>query len=231
MVHISSNLGAIDMSYSIVWVFSIFLLISGSMSPIMPWQQTNGLQWGFNDGMRFDFILETSQVNGEGGDVEDLEFYAVAPSLPPISNDSDSLIRIPFARFDIYLKNGTQFGSTRLAVPIGNWTLLSSIALQQPTLRNESIEIIDTQNEWGFLLEDLNPPDYRYWYKIKFSKIDGVLTEESQVFHDWHGNVRDIFNTTRIEEEATYLSITTSVISLAIIVMTLVVMQKTRHRK
>ncbi len=186
----------------ILVLLSVLLLQAGLPA------QSQGLQWGFQHGDRYDFRFETwpSTINNETGHTQE-QVYGIAPTPPaipdPVGGEGGELPRV---LFQLYFSNGTSieypsFGID--AVPIGNWTLLTDIAAASSLNASTNValnganltfSISDTPVSWG-LNQTLSYGDIAtvarmYIWMSVYSKTDGVLLNGS--FQSWESFYGDI---------------------------------------
>jgi hypothetical protein len=157
-----------------IFVLGLFIL---SMAILVPPVVANnqGLEWGVDIGDRFYFHYFM-----EGDDyfmfpyIDEL-YFADVDGLDTVPDDIQLMGELPNCYYSTYYLNGSIASESlfllSLAMPIGNWTLLSEIiSMGSP----DDFTIIDTETEWGFEVEFTIT--YTIDYTIKYYKTDGVLS-------------------------------------------------------
>lgn len=142
---------------------------------------SQGLEWGFASGDRFDFTLASS----EDGWNEQMYMNITAMPALAIPDPLNTWIGIPVPNSGAWWANGTTIGlyalvfigllavGSKMAVPIGNFSLLASLIT--PVLTGE--EIIDQANVWGVQWgEDVNAT-HEFRITATYAKVDGFLAE------------------------------------------------------
>ncbi|TET08951.1 MAG: hypothetical protein E3J86_09515 [Candidatus Thorarchaeota archaeon] len=116
----------------------------------------HNLRWGFNDGDRFDFhMVMTGEELGFSALDELLYVKVDDDGLQIIPSNMTEFDDIPFFTGDLYWANDTIFfdpifsHSWRLAVPIGNWTLLGDLVEGLNPTENITLDGSDTWF-WGY---------------------------------------------------------------------------------
>ena len=116
---------------------------------------TQNLSWGLSPGDRIDYTLsvdaeESAAVSWDNG-VYNL--YCIVNELKEIPTTVTSIMDITLSQSYVtfYFTNGTTFPTSLiwLAVPIGNWTLLTSL-LTSTAPTSGQITYIDSATEWGY---------------------------------------------------------------------------------
>jgi len=141
---------------------------------------SQGLEWGFGAGDRFDFTL-TSAVNGWSDGL-----YINVTSVPGIPDPLNSWAAIPQPSAGTYwAANDTSVGivaliflglflvGSKAAVPIGNFSLLWSLV--NPLLTQETQ--IDESNVWGIRFQDDINATHAYAVEVTYAKADGMMAE------------------------------------------------------
>jgi len=140
--------------------FLLVLLLSTSVFSTSVIAATNqGLEWGFDTGDEFHFMLH---VDGDGLMIDE-EIYIEANATTPIADSITNWTDIPLDTVDAYYANGTEMGieallliaAYNLELPIGNWTYLSSLAFYTIGLENFTLDD-DDPYFWGYSWEDDN---------------------------------------------------------------------------
>jgi len=142
---------------------------------------SQGLEWGFGAGDRFDFTLISTE------NVWNDSIYLNVSSVPGIPDPLNSWTDVPEPSGGAYWANGTSMGVSaliflglnsiggKIGLPIGNWTLLESLI--EVELTGE--EIIDTTYTWGIEWSyDINAT-HQGQIKGTYLKSDGYLAEYS----------------------------------------------------
>ena len=199
---------------------------------------SQGLHWGYEEGQGFTFFenqyYETEEeifgwqnyfllLDPEHQSIED-----------PLTNDSFT----PFSRFDVYWANDSSLDEANypvglhVAVPIGNWSLLSKV-LEASFKREEVSEndtylyqIFETNDEWGYN----TTTSYEWWSgayyssstRFTYSKHDGVLLESLwEVSRSWNNNTSE-YTLTRLPMEPRLQAILTTGLALGIVIVVIV---------
>ncbi len=151
--------------------------------PIGVIANTQGFEWGIEVDDVFYFNQRLTSVGDyPSEDIDDLVYFEInsIPALPvAILEFSD----IPSVDFSQYYMNGTPSYSMyipiNLVIPINNWELLTTIFLDSAVTPEDNTTMLDTESEWGFVLEmafDNGGAEYYYNYTIMYLKVDGVLS-------------------------------------------------------
>ncbi|MFW9787842.1 MAG: hypothetical protein ACFFE2_09765 [Candidatus Thorarchaeota archaeon] len=145
------------------------------------------LRWGFNDGDRFDFVVNLTGDDLGFTDLEEEMYIEVdedgLPILPYLMVDFDDILYIGA---NLYWANGTESydpffsHSWRLAVPIGNWSLLDDLVEGMDTAVNATP---DGTNPWfwGYSRDSISG-DIRHQIHTDYLKTDGFLAHHTAVF-------------------------------------------------
>lgn len=150
---------------------------------------SQSLHWGVQEGDRYDFQLDSGTVNYSGaGEQNQVTYYVLALSPPQIPDPlTIEQGTIPVAQFQAYFNNGTimQGNILDIAVPIGNWSLLTAVLAEgfRNTLPDEDIRVNFSESStlWGYNSTwsriGLAPPEASPVIRreIRYSKADGVL--------------------------------------------------------
>ena len=152
-------------------ILSIFLI-----SPVAA-ANNQGLSWAIASADRFDFTVKTD-IPGEDNINEGL--YYVVQNNPATIPDSISMwSQIPAITVKLYWTNGSLaslglIGADKLAVPIGNWTLLSSLA---EDLAFPGYEDVNDAAYWGYKARTaFFLPSIQLRLEVKWLKSDGFLS-------------------------------------------------------
>ena len=147
----------------------------------------HNLRWGFNDGDRFDFHLI---LTGSSMGFHDLDEYLYIEvdeeGLPIIPYNMTEFDDIPFIGGDLYWANDTiTFDpffsySWRIAVPIGNWSLLDDFIDDKPL---PSDLVLDAPNPWfwGYSWSDTTG-DVLIEVHTDYLKTDGFIARHTASF-------------------------------------------------
>lgn len=142
---------------------------------------SQGLEWGFASGARFDFTMSST----EDDFTEAMYMNITAMPALAIPDPLTSWTSIPMPTVGMWWANGTTIGlyvllffglitvGSRLAVPIGNYSLLESLIT--PILTGE--DIINTANTWGVTWGEEENATHEYLITGTFAKADGFLAE------------------------------------------------------
>ncbi len=143
---------------------------------------SQNLEWGIEIGDRFDFLL-VLEVSG----LSQLEepFYLNVTDIDILEDPITSFWDIGNVSFGGYWTNDTSMSTIisvfdyapRVAVPVGNWNLLSQLAENITTIlyTPNSVEVnIDDMYQWGFSYT-LNMFGFDLEIDVIFSKKDGFL--------------------------------------------------------
>ncbi len=147
------------------------------------------LQWGVQEGNRYDLQLDSATVNYSGaGEQNQVAFYVLALNPPPIPDPlTIEQNTIPVAQFQAYFNNGTimQGNVLDLAVPIGNWSLLAAVLAEgfRNALPDEDTRanFSESSTSWGYNAtwssSVITFPEASFVVRreIQYSKTDGVL--------------------------------------------------------
>jgi len=147
----------------------------------------HNLRWGFNDGDRFDFHLV---MTGDGlgfSTLDELLYVRVDDDgLNLIPYNMTEFDDIPFFGAELYWANDTIFFdpifsySWRLAVPIGNWTLISDLVEGLNPTENITLDGSDPWF-WGYSRNETSGGVLREVH-TDYLKVDGFLARHTVVF-------------------------------------------------
>ncbi len=145
---------------------------------------SQGLEWGFAFGDKFDYTLTSTYEEGWG---EGLYLNITAMPSAAIGDPLNTWSSIPEPSLGFWWTNGSSMGFSALiflgiflvggkfAVPIGNFTHIEGLAAS--VLTGE--EIIDEANVWGIeWSQDINATQ-EYRATATYSKVDGFLADYS----------------------------------------------------
>jgi len=137
---------------------------------------TQGLTWAFSPGDRIDYTyrIDFGDTTYPYSILEGTyECYVIIDTLPEISEVVGIIPTITNMNVDQYLANGTEFYFLWIAVPIGNWTLLTEL-LENSMGSSTNVTLINTFTEWGY--------DQSYSYGgtqqntvLRIAKSDGAI--------------------------------------------------------
>ena len=156
------------------FVMIVFLL----MTPVAA-ATDQGLEWGVQDGDRFDFNMHQS----DGDYVSDEALYMTVASRPSIADGVSNWITVPGVDIDVFWANGSTMGWAALVFigvffvdgkfcfPVGNWTLLTELRGSDP-----DAEITDSLFFWGFGWRGtFIDPEIQIHLSVDYLKSDGFL--------------------------------------------------------
>ncbi|MHA1930274.1 MAG: hypothetical protein ACTSV2_17015 [Candidatus Thorarchaeota archaeon] len=162
-------------------IVSIFMI-----SPVAA-ATSQGFEWGFATGDRFDFTISDSETDLNEGIYLNITAMPAAAIADPIT----TWFTIPQPTGGTYFDNGTVvpsmytaflilllFINGKMAVPIGNFTLLQELAAGEMT----GEEFVDTTTVWGIEYTFAQNATHDYKITNTFSKTDGFLAEFSFEF-------------------------------------------------
>ena len=145
------------------------------------------LEWGISLGERFDYQMLMNSLDFGGYNES---FYLTIENISLIPDTISDFYGLGNVSFDAFWENETSMGlsilflafTPKIAVPIGNWTLLSYLALdlQEVFLSDiESVEVTyDDLYRWGFTYV-IDALPYTYEIDVVYSKKDGMLAKLS----------------------------------------------------
>ncbi|MHA1943156.1 MAG: hypothetical protein ACW96M_02055 [Candidatus Thorarchaeota archaeon] len=147
----------------------------------------HNLRWGFNDGARFDFHLV---MDGEslGYSTVDEQMYVKIDDdgLQVIPYNMTEWDDIPFFGADLYWANDSIFFdpifsySWRLAVPVGNWSLLDDFIEDRSSVVNVTLEDLGPWF-WGYSWNDTSG-DVLFEVYTDYLKVDGFIARHTVLF-------------------------------------------------
>ena len=167
----------------IIPFFLLMLLAIGTASAA----NTQGLTWAFSPGDRIDY-----SVRFEFGDAYTYatmkegtyNCYVVIGTLPDIPTVVTSIPSLSNYNVEQYFTNGTTTSFLWVAVPIGNWTLMTEF-LEHSMGYSENTTLINSFTEWGY--------DQHYQYGetqqntvLRIAKSDGALqyVKQEMIYED-----------------------------------------------
>jgi hypothetical protein len=159
-------------------LFSLLLVMFSSTSAIAATSQ--GLEWGYEEGKRYDFIESWVSKGKDGTSTWEDGYYLLGPEYTEISDPLNVSMPIPARKAKTYWLNGSDMMTVPLqfAVPVGNWSLLTLATVTYAADFNGTLDIVETAGTWGYVLEEFEESygivefTRRGW---QFSKSDGVL--------------------------------------------------------
>ena len=147
----------------------------------------HNLRWGFNDGDRFNFHLV---ITGEGlgsSTWDELLYVKVDDDgLQLIPYNMTEFDDIPYFTGDLYWANDTIFFdpifsySWRLAVPVGNWSLLDDFIEDRSSLVNVTLDDLGPWF-WGYSWNDTSG-DVLFEVHTDYLKVDGFIARHTVLF-------------------------------------------------
>ena len=169
----------------------IGILICTSMIPTSVIAVTEqGLDWDFNTGDEFYFVLYADEKDGML--IDDEVIYIEANTTTPIPDYITNWSDIPIDPLNFYYSNGTQlgievsllFGAINIELPNGNWTFLNKLADETSGLENFVLYDFGEPFFWGYDWEDENwtlsndgwISKYSLSVHVEYFKIDGFLS-------------------------------------------------------
>lgn len=170
-------------------VVLLLMLVSFPLLRTIAPYHSQGLQWGVQEGNRYNLQLDSATVNYSGtSEQNQVIYYVLALSPPPIPDPlTVEQGTIPVAQFQAYFNNGTimQGNILDIAVPIGNWSLLTAVLAEgfhnAPPDQNIQANFSESSTSWGYnstwLRSGVVAPEASLVIRSEFqySKADGVL--------------------------------------------------------
>jgi len=143
-----------------------------------------GLYWGISTGDIFNYTLtstdDTTNVT-EGIQIE------VGSSIPPLLNEVNDWFQIDYPEVEITWLNGTSIGlwafvlvpAGNLFLPMGNWSLMDSLAGARTDIYDFTLDASNTYY-WGYSykIDGINPNETAIVH-VDFLKSDGGLAHYS----------------------------------------------------
>ncbi len=141
---------------------------------------SQGLEWGFATGDRFDYSLTSSDGMSE-------DFYLNVTDMPALAipDPMNTWSSMPGPDVGFWWANGTSMGlyvllflgiiavGSKIAVPIGNFTHLQSLIA--PIISGESY--INTAQTWGLEWSQDATPTEEFAISVTYAKGDGFLAK------------------------------------------------------
>lgn len=226
---------ATKFSVTIVVGATLFALLVTGVSAA----QSQGLRWGYEEGQQYYFAVKNWSINDtETQQMELMLTKGNYPSIPdPVTNDS----YLPWTNFQVYFTNGSlvaggQFSwGVGVAVPIGNWSLLSKIFENYYTNTSmsgdgTSFRIVEDSETWGYVFSHpvTGLPDTNWTYHESYSKRDGVLVSDLEYFYNL-GVGSMTLSFTRLPMSPELQSILTAGVALGVVVTVIVVYARFRR--
>ena len=223
------------------WVIVIGFLILISTASQISGTHSQGLHWGYEEGQDF-FFIEKWHYESEVETIEQENYFLLVDPEhhsieDPLSNDSIA----PFSRFDVYWANDSSLDEDNwqvglhLAVPIGNWSLLSKVLEanfnRQEVSENEtySFQIFETIDKWGYntttMISNLSSI-----IRFTYSKHDGVLLESLWDYSLSWNNTTSNYTLTRLLVDPKLQTILTTGIALGIVIMVIALVTWIRRK-
>ncbi len=147
----------------------------------------HNLRWGFDDGDRFDFhLVMTGDDFGFSNLDEDFYIEVAEEGLSVIPYAMTEWDDVPYIGADLYWANDTESydpflsHSWKLAVPIGNWTLLDDFIEDLTSVDTVTVDDSDPWF-WGYSWEDLDG-DILFEVHTDYLKVDGFLARHTASF-------------------------------------------------
>ena len=183
-------------------LIGILLLAILVATPLAIAQTNQGLEWGFTPEDEHHFMMH---LDADDMLIDEEIYFNSSDTLPMIPDSLDNWTDIPYVIMDSYYANGTDVGiivliflaAHNFQLPIGNWTLMSSIFSN--TLNVDHFDL-DAEDPffWGYSWDDA---DWEYgwvhaaegltlYVHVDYFKEDGYLS---------HYKVES-FNTTTMEK-------------------------------
>ena len=147
----------------------------------------HNLRWGFNDGDRFDFHLVMTG-EGLGFSTQDELLYVKVDDdgLRLIPYNMTEFDDIPFFDAELYWANDTIFFdpifsySWRLAMPLGNWSLLDTFIEDRSSVVNVTLDDLGPWF-WGYSWNDTSG-DVLYEVHTDYLNVDGFIARHTVSF-------------------------------------------------
>lgn len=147
----------------------------------------NNLDWGFEVGDQFHYHYSHSGAN------EEFDFYVEIDTIIPIADPTSTDINafLFLGAFSYYFENGSAlltpvYGLRWLALPIGNWSLFSDLAISPGWGEGDGVVIIDTASEFGFS-HSTTVLGNTETDSGTFSKADGVMNYYREAYQSSAG--------------------------------------------
>ena len=201
------------------------------------------LAWGYDEGQAF-YFNEQHISNGE--EVTSTNYLLKGSEYSTIKDPLTTEDRLPMAAFDVFWPNGslvtsfTQRVGINLAVPIGNWSLLSTVLeanlKELHSNENESYtyQLTDTTDAWGYSLVHTTyafGSNSAVASQYTYSKNDGVLQDWVWEYTEAWSNTSFKYVLSRLLTLPETQAILTTSLAIGILVIVLVAVTKRRKRK
>lgn len=168
------------MKHAIYSLLAFSVIAMFVISPVAA-ATSQGLEWGFVLGDRFEFTLSDTEENLNEQIVLNITKMPVLAIPDPLEDWSD----IPAPEIGFWWANDTSMGistlifiglvavGSKIALPIGNFTLLGDLVAVKLT----GEQIIDQTNVWG--IEWTQPINATHDYRLSatYAKADGFLAD------------------------------------------------------
>jgi hypothetical protein len=151
-------------------LFALILTLTLFISvPFVAAVNDSGLEWGIDEGDELHFIISYKDYNST---MESENVYMDVSKLPTIPDHIDNLTALMPAIGDLYFDNGTlvnetmtSIGGMAAALPIGNWSCLTSLA-EDYVPPSGTVTVYDNNTHWGYGLTAPGVESVMYVYKI-----------------------------------------------------------------
>ncbi len=153
-------------------ILLLFLIVTPCFA-----SHSQGLEWKYGEGVRYDFHEVFYLGDNETPSlVHDWTYYLIAPNYTELSDPLASWY-IPTKHALTYWPNGTemQTGPMPFAVPVGNWSILSTI-IESMSDENVTFSAFESNDVWGYE-EERSADISSSLHREEFSKPNGVLTK------------------------------------------------------
>ncbi|MFQ5831355.1 MAG: hypothetical protein ACE5H4_01480 [Candidatus Thorarchaeota archaeon] len=159
--------------------FLLAITLTLAVMPVAPVSAANnqGLEWGIAVGTRIDYTYEYHLSNSSLVTPKDVieRICVTIDSLPRIEDDICNMSQLWGSTYTLYWTNGSKvpiLSPVNFALrPVGNWSLMTELILQYPTIVPESI--LDTSTLWGFNTSE-SWTNTRMHAMYEISKHDGI---------------------------------------------------------
>ncbi|RDE15421.1 MAG: hypothetical protein C4K49_06220 [Candidatus Thorarchaeota archaeon] len=178
-----------NMKRAYVWLVATATVLMFAVSPVAA-ATSQGLLWGVAKTNQFNFTFDAVNVD-EDISLHEGIYMNVTDTPPSIPNVVTDWAQVPVVDIDVMWTNGTTIGlygvlflglalfGGHLAVPIGNWTLMTEV-VQTSALWNHSTTFTTNSAYWGMALA-YTPVGQRITIEASYLKSDGFLAE-----YTWH---------------------------------------------
>lgn len=160
-----------------IQLFSVILFITViAATPVLA-ASNQGFEWGFEAGDKFNYTFQMHNYTGNSVLIDE-KIYLSITTLPTIPDDMTSWNDIPVVNMAAKWANGTDMGfivlifiaAERIAVPIGNYTLLTEFINAKA-----NYDVIDDSLFWGFEHDLALSNGLKMTIHVDFLKSDGML--------------------------------------------------------